>query len=109
MPQLVAELMCELLKFAWLGFALYFLRALLVAGYATIAVPIGGPAVDASVLQWFPFFLADFPWSLFFDSAKYASSSRALSIYVFIVGIPWIIYGIAIHHGMRWIQRRINA
>ncbi len=88
------------------GLVLYLLRMVLVVGYALIGAPeIGGPNVDAGSMVWIPFFLADLPWSIFFDTFDYQSNTAALIVYAGIVGLPWIVYGYAVIRLADWLAR----
>jgi hypothetical protein len=107
MLRLIAELFLVLIKKTWLGLVLYLLRAFCVAVYSLVSVPIGGPGVDASVLQWIPFFIADLPWSMLFENNVYSTNTRALTVYAFVFGIPWFAYGVIFQQGLAWMRSRV--
>ncbi len=82
------------------------LALVLVYGLLLNPVAIGGPHADSGMLVWLPFFLADLPWSVWFDSFEYPSNFVALAVYAIVVGLPWILYGIVFSRFATWCMRR---
>ena len=91
------------------GIALYLVRATAVLVYSQITSDIGGPNVDSGQIAWIPFFAADIPWSLVFDYMTYPSNKTAVAIYSFVVGLPWVFYGIAAIWLIRFVREKINT
>ena len=83
------------------GVLLYCVHVVLVAIFSYRLGPLAGPDVDAGQMAWIPFFVADFPWSVIFNGITFPSNSLGVFVYAAVVGLPWIIYGIAIS----WLTR----
>ena len=98
-------------KKPWIGkyeiaIALYSVRAFLILIWAIwCRIPLGGPEQDASGMVWIPFLVADFPWSIAFEHFTYPTNEIALVIYMFTIGLPWLLYGWVIQRIFAWLNR----